>query len=69
LALLLFKAPTRERLDTRHEYHERRMQAIGTVGGMILHCVYTDRGSVRRIISLRRANRKERDDHRKAFHG
>ena len=60
-AVLLFRGPTRERPDTRQDYHERRVQAIGVAGGMILHCAYTDRGSVRRIISLRPANRRERD--------
>ena len=40
------------------------MQAIGMVGGLILLCVYTDRGTVRRIISLRHANRRERDAYR-----
>jgi uncharacterized protein len=67
LAILLFKAPTRERPDLRRDYGEVRMKAIGIAGGLILHCVYTDRVLVRRIISLRRAKRKERDDHRSAF--
>jgi uncharacterized DUF497 family protein len=31
---------------------------------MTLHCVYIQRGEVRRIISLLYANRKERDAHR-----
>ena len=44
------------------------MLAIGMARGMILLCVYTDRGPVRRIISLRPANRKERDDYREAFY-
>jgi len=66
LAMLLFKGPTFERRDIRQDYHERRTLAIGTAGGVILHCVYTDRGAVRRIISLRSANRRERDGYRKA---
>lgn len=65
-AILLFRGPTRERPDTRQDYHERRMQAIGMAAGVILHCVYTDRGPVRRIISLRPANRRERDGYCKA---
>lgn len=67
LAMLLFKGPTREWLDTRQDYQERRSRAIGMAGGVILHCVYTDRGLVRRIISLRSTNRKERDGYRTAY--
>jgi len=43
------------------------MQAIGMIGTVVLACVYTDRGLVRRIISLRPANRRERDEYRSAF--
>ena len=66
LAMLLFKGPTRERRDLRRDYRKARMLATGAVGGVILLCVYTDRGLVRRIISLRPANRRERDDYRTA---
>ena len=68
LATELFKSPTLEQRDLRQDYREIRMLAIGMARGMILLCVYTDRGPVRRIISLRPANRKERDDYRKAFY-
>jgi uncharacterized DUF497 family protein len=67
LAVLLFNGPTLERRDVRRDYGELRVLAIGHVGGLILHCVYTDRGPVRRIISLRPANRRERDAYRAAF--
>jgi uncharacterized DUF497 family protein len=36
------------------------------VAGEILACVYTDRAEMRRIISLRHANRRERDAYRAA---
>jgi uncharacterized DUF497 family protein len=36
---------------------------------LTLHCVYTQRGEVRRIISLRYANRKERDAYRATHPG
>jgi uncharacterized DUF497 family protein len=64
LVTLLFQSPLDEREDTRRDYGERRMRAVGIVGDLILHCVYTDRDGVRRIISLRRANRNERDAYR-----
>jgi uncharacterized DUF497 family protein len=67
LATLLFKGPACERLDTRRDYRERRMQLIGAAGDLILLCVYTDRGPVRRIISQRPANRRERNAYRAAF--
>ena len=67
LAILLFDGPTLEQPDTRYDYRERRIKAIGMAFDLILHCVYTDRHGVRRIISLRRANRRERDAYRTAF--
>lgn len=45
--------------DERFEYGETRMIALAPKTE-ILYCVaFVDRGSVRRIISLRRANRRE----------
>ncbi len=67
LAVMLFDRPTLERLDTRYDYHEERIQAIGMIGTVALTCVYTDRNGVRRIISLRRSNRRERDVYCTAF--
>jgi uncharacterized protein len=61
LAQRLFQGPTLERIDDRREYDELRIQAIGKIGGRLLLCFYTDRGRIRRIISLRYANRRERD--------
>jgi uncharacterized DUF497 family protein len=45
-------------------YGEVRVRTIGAVGVAIRHCVYTPRGKARRIITLRYANRKERDAYR-----
>jgi uncharacterized protein len=67
LAIMLIDRPTLERPDARTDHREERMQAIGMIGGMVLACVYTDRGVVRRMISLRPANRRERDVYRAAF--
>jgi uncharacterized DUF497 family protein len=61
LAAMLFDRPTLERLDIRNDYQEHRIQAIGMIGSVALVCVYTDRYDARRIISLRRANRRERN--------
>lgn len=46
--------------DDRKDYAERRMIAYGTIAGRLHVCVYTVRGETRRIISLRKANHKER---------
>jgi hypothetical protein len=46
--------------DERQDYGERRIRALGESTGELLHVVYTRRGDVIRIISARRANRKER---------
>lgn len=65
----IFDGPVLEIDDTRSDYGERRVQAIGKIGADILFVVYTWRGDVRRIISARLANRKERDIHGKVFGG
>jgi len=57
----MFDGPTLETIDARRDYGEVRVKAIGVVRGACLVCVYTDRGDVRRIISLRLAGGKERN--------
>ncbi|MFL6796071.1 MAG: BrnT family toxin [Xanthobacteraceae bacterium] len=69
IAMALFDGPTLESPDRRHDYGERRVKAIGWAAGQVLVCVYTDRTAVRRIISLRTANRRERDGYRAAYPG
>lgn len=60
LAIRIFSGPLVEEPDTRRDYGELRIRAIGEFAGRVMVVVYTDRGEVRRIISARRANRKER---------
>ena len=45
--------------DARRDYGEERMCAIGYIGSRLYYVVYVDRGTVRRFISLRKANLKE----------
>ena len=63
-ASLVFEAPTLERQDQRRDYGESRIIAIGLAQGIAITVVYTDRaetgGMVRRIISARLSNRRER---------
>ena len=57
------------RIDARRDYSEARMQAIVYLRAQLVMVVYVDRPAdaptVRRVISLRAAHRKERQ----AFHG
>lgn len=46
--------------DTRRDYGENRMIALGAIGERLYCVVYVDREDVRRIISLRKANNKEK---------
>lgn len=55
----VFDGPVLTTADSRRDYGEARMRAIGMSAGLVLVVVYTDRGTRRRIISARRANRKE----------
>src|SRR5437763_5014530 len=55
----IFLGPTLERQDSRRDYAEVRMQAIGQAGDDVLFVVYTEREDIRHIISARLASRKE----------
>lgn len=46
--------------DERQDYGEPRIIAFGAVAGLVYVTVYTPRRDGRRIISVRRANRRER---------
>jgi len=59
ISQLSFQASRAGAGDERFEYNEMRMIALAPKTE-ILYCVaFVDRGKVRRIISLRRANRRE----------
>lgn len=52
--------------DSRWEYGEERWIAIGPhpeVPSLVLHITYTWRGNLPRLISVRRANARERRQH------
>ncbi len=64
-AALVFAGPYVEFDDTRRDYGERRIVALGVANGIPLTVVFTDRlaptgAVVRRVISARLSNRKER---------
>jgi len=68
-ATLVFEGPILVRVDARKDYGEERRVAIGLVDGEYLTVVFTDRietnGQLRRIISARRSNRRERSTYEK----
>ncbi len=45
--------------DTRRDYSEERFIALGLIGERLHSLVFTARGDAVRIISLRKANRRE----------
>ena len=45
--------------DTREDYMEPRFITVGKLDNRMIVLVWTPRGEVRRIISLRRANERE----------
>ena len=51
--------------DLRRLYGEPRSTGIGYIGLRLYLVVFTDRGDVRRIISLRKANTRERPQGRR----
>ena len=69
VAMAMFDGPTLETDDNRIDYGEKRTKAIGMINGVALVCIYVDRGAIRRIVSLRAANRKERHAYRTAYPG
>lgn len=70
-ATLVFDGPTLEQLDDRQDYGELRIIALGFADGIPLTVVYTDRlegtDLIRRIISARVSNRRERKAYREIF--
>lgn len=71
-ATQIFDGRTLEREDTRRDYGERRVVAIGMAQDIALTVIYTDwveRGGeiVRRTISARVSHRHEREIYRQAI--
>jgi uncharacterized protein len=56
----VFDGPTVEFPDDRDDYGEHRVVTIGTLDSNLVVIVSTERGLDTRIISMRRANKRER---------
>jgi hypothetical protein len=59
LAEVLFDGPHVSMSDDRFDYGETREVAFGLIRERLFACVYVDRGTERRVISLRKANQRE----------
>jgi uncharacterized protein len=68
-AAAIFNNPILEREDNRYDYGESRLIALGETNGVVLFVVYTMQGSVYRIISARRATKRERNKYYKSIYG
>jgi uncharacterized protein len=50
-------------IDDRKDYGEVRYRAFGTIDDRLHVLIFTARGAKTRVISLRRANARERENH------
>ena len=67
-AISIFEGPVLERIAAPRDYGEARFIAFGIANERELAVVYTPRGKeLRRIISARRAHRRERKEYRQAY--
>jgi uncharacterized DUF497 family protein len=58
-AVQIFGGQVIEGPDRRREYGELRIRCLGQIESRVYNIVYTWRGSIRRIISARKANARE----------
>ena len=59
-AMEVFSGKTLDYEDTRFDYPETRMITAGHLRGRLVIVVWTQRGETRHIISMRKANERER---------
>ena len=56
---LVFAGPTFSMVDDRIDYGERRWVTIGRLDERMVVLVWAERGTARRVISMRKANERE----------
>ena len=61
----VFRAPNYRFLDDRFDYGEEREVVVGYLRGRMVVIVWTRRGDVRHIISMRKANEREQEKYRR----
>ena len=57
---LVFDSPTVTTEDDRRIYAERRFVTIGRLRGRLVVVIWTPRGAATRVISMRKANEREK---------
>jgi hypothetical protein len=60
LAVVVLENRVGEIPDERFDYGEIRINAFGLIEGRLFVCTYTMRDGIYRLISVRKASRKER---------
>ena len=65
----IFERPMLVRLDDRERYGEHRWIAVGDLDGIIVVIVFTRREDRVRVISIRKANRRERETYQESVGG
>tara|TARA_R110000850_G_scaffold3804_11_gene17685 strand:- start:217 stop:498 length:282 start_codon:yes stop_codon:yes gene_type:complete len=68
-AATIFQSRHLSHLDDRQDYGEKRFITYGYIGNRIVVMVWTERGTTRRIISLRKANERVQRKVREALGG
>ncbi len=63
-AARVFEGPTYSEVDDRHDYGETCVVKVGRLDGRMVVIVWTPRGAVRHVISMRKANDREQARHR-----
>jgi len=63
----VFRSRHISQIDDRENYGENRFITYGYIGDRIVVLVWTERGTTRRIISLRKANEREQRKVRQAL--
>jgi len=63
----VFQKPMLAKEDTRFQYEERRWIAIGLLLEFVVVVVYTIRNAIIRIISVRLANKNEKQKYYETF--
>ena len=62
-----FADPARKVIrDDRKDYGETRFNMLAKVEGRVFHVTYTERGNIVRIISARKANKREQRRYEKS---
>ncbi|MCY0092757.1 BrnT family toxin [Hoeflea ulvae] len=64
-AALIFENEVLEKEDTREDYGERRLIALGMVDNQIYIVVYTKRDAIYRLITAWKGGRRDREEYEK----